>query len=142
MDNSVHREYCDDKQKFRAIAIALSLYLAYQFVVYGLRSVLERDYNLSVEEGIKAQIQENLHKKAMRVDIALFDDEDFYNDYSQALSDLDEKTIESFKQSVKVLEAIISTLTLAGTIAVLSPTLIFFRSGFLGRGCLGVKSVA
>lgn len=111
-------------KNFRAIAIALSLYLACQFVVYGLRSVLERDYNLSVEEGIKAQIQENLHKKAMRVDIALFDDEDFYNDYSQALSDLDEKTIESFKQSVKVLEAIISTLTLAGTIAVLSPTLI------------------
>ena len=109
---------------FGAILQMCLLYGAFMLVFYACSAFVEQGYNVAASDRIRSDIQLRLHGEARIIDLAAFDTKEFYDDFSRALDVLDERVIKCFRDLTNVLGEVMSILTLASVMAVLSPGLI------------------
>ena len=113
--------------------LRMCLLYALMMVVYNICQVLlENRYNVAAADVIRSGIQLRLHDQAREIDLAAFDTKEFYDDFARALDVLDERVIKCFKDLTSTLSNIVSIVTLASVMVVLSPSLI----AIVVLGCL------
>ena len=109
---------------FLAIARMCLLYALMMVVYHACQVLLENRYNVAASDVIRSGIQLRLHEQAREIDLAAFDTKEFYDDFARALDVLDERVIKSFRDLTSTLSNVVSIVTLAGVMVVLSPSLI------------------
>ncbi|MBQ9003486.1 MAG: ABC transporter ATP-binding protein, partial [Eggerthellaceae bacterium] len=109
---------------FMSILIVCLIYGAFMLVYHACTALLEHHYNIAAADRIRSDIQLRLHDQARVIDLAAFDTKEFYDDFARALDVLDERVIKCFKDLTSVLGNVVSIITLAGVMVLLSPGLI------------------
>ena len=105
--------------------LRMCLLYAIMMIVYNICQVmLESRYNVAAADVIRSGIQLRLHEQAREIDLAAFDTKEFYDDFARALDVLDERVIKCFKDLTSTLSNIVSIVTLASVMVLLSPNLI------------------
>ena len=109
---------------FASILLVCLAYGAFMLVFHACAALLEHRYNVAAADRIRSDIQLRLHDQARFIDLAAFDTKEFYDDFARALDVLDERVIKCFKDLTSVLGNVVSILTLASVMVLLSPGLI------------------
>ncbi len=117
---------------FMAIVRMCLLYGLMMLVYNACQVLLENRYNVAAADVIRSGIQLRLHDQAREIDLAAFDTKEFYDDFARALDVLDERVIKCFKDLTSTLSNIVSIVTLASVMILLSPSLI----AIVVLGCL------
>lgn len=109
---------------FVEIFIGCAFYLLYWIFASFARSRIELGYNPAAERAVTAQLKNDAILALSKMDLACFDDKDFYNDHLKALESVDTHFVAVFKNLCAFLSSLVSTVTLTGAVAVLSPPML------------------
>lgn len=80
--------------------------------------------NTKAQQKISKGIQDELLKKALTLDLACYDDSEYYDKYVRAMQEADSRAIAVLDSVVEVLSSIFALLMITSLIIALSPTVI------------------
>lgn len=80
--------------------------------------------NAKAQQKISKGIQDELLKKSLQLDLACYDDAEYYDKYVRAMQEAESRAIEVLNSLVEILSSIIALLMIASLIIVINPIVI------------------
>ena len=81
--------------------------------------------SVKAQQKVSKGIQEELLKKSLQLDLACYDDAEYYDKYVRAMQEAENRAIEVLNSLVEILSSIIALLMIVSLIIMLNPIVIF-----------------
>lgn len=107
--------------QFNKVIKLCCFYFIYMLIVAVIKHIFNSTYKIQKEEMIKKSIKKDLYKKAIQLDISIYDEPSFYDCYDKTFKFIETRTIETFNKLIKLLRSVVSAITYLGVMFVLSP---------------------
>ncbi len=110
------------------ILLAILLLLGLMMISSGIRSLFNNKYLTKKKEIVSGFTRATLYDKTRNLDYCFFENPDFYDDYTRALSEADNRALGVLSTLSSLSYSIISLFTLVGIIIWLDPVLLVFAA--------------
>lgn len=108
------------KEMFTIVLIGFCIAIGSNLIIHGINTGV----GLLAKRLLTKSIQGDFLKKAEKLDFSCFDDTEFYNKYTRALVETDDRCIKVFDTFINFLSKVITLITVIAVLSVLSPLVI------------------
>ncbi|MBQ7354141.1 MAG: ABC transporter ATP-binding protein [Clostridia bacterium] len=111
----------DPKLQFGNIALTIGVMALFYLCAYIFDAWYWQYYNTTLFQKLQYNMQREMYEKALSVDLACYDDPEFYNDYVFAMDQARNKAWEVTENIGKIINRLIATAAVLGAMATISP---------------------
>ncbi len=111
----------DPEITFVGIALTIGVMALFYLIAYIFDAWYWQYYNTTLFQKLQYNMQREMYEKALSVDLACYDDPEFYNDYVFAMDQARNKAWEVTENIGKIINRLIATAAVLGAMATVSP---------------------
>ena len=112
----------DPEITFGKIALTIGVMALFYLIAYIFDAWYWQYYNTTLFQKLQYNMQREMYEKALSVDLACYDDPEFYNDYVFAMDQARNKAWEVTENIGKIINRLIATGAVLGAMATISPS--------------------
>lgn len=109
---------------FGDTAFVIALMAAFSLATYFFHVWYWTVYNPSIRQKLHLKMQEILFEKARNMDLACYDNPEFYNDFVWAIQESDGRVVGILENIGKLINRLVATLTIIGVLATIDITIV------------------